>query len=225
MAWRCTSWRRLQGRLAAGLALFAYLSTTIGFPLPVVPVKDHSQRYPCEHHLCGCRNAEDCWRHCCCHTPEERWAWARANGIEPPAYAERPVSDGWRTARLRDRAEAASCPNCRRESAGQQNASSTSPRPCCAGHANGRSCCQAQPPKPTTEAERKPGAAVGWVAGMAAQQCRGVSTLWLSSGAVLPPPPRVAWNPCLVPLGWVSCPEASPRTIAHLPAVPPPRSL
>ena len=42
-----------------------YLTATFGFPLPSLPGKDHSQRYTCENHPCGCRSAEDCWRHCC----------------------------------------------------------------------------------------------------------------------------------------------------------------
>jgi hypothetical protein len=224
MAWRYTFRRLPRRRLTAGLALLAYLAAAFGFPLPALPVKDHGQRYPCEDHACGCRNAEDCWLHCCCHTPEERWAWARANHVEPPAYAERPASEGWNTVRLRDQAaEEESCPACCHECAGQAIAAPTSEKPCCASHHTGGSCCQPRPPGPAQDARPQPGTSVRWVVGMAALHCRGASTLWVSSGAVVPPPPTAAWSPCLLPLGWVSCREAALLAVAVPPAVPPPR--
>src|SRR5260370_41429566 len=91
---RPTFWRRLRPRLAAGVALFAYVAVAFGLPLPESgPRKDRSRPYPCMDHECGCQCAEDCWRHCCCFTPEERWAWAAEHGIQPPDYAERPAAD------------------------------------------------------------------------------------------------------------------------------------
>jgi len=42
------------------------------------------ERFPCEGCLCGCATAEQCWDDCCCHSLEERWAWAKANGVTPP---------------------------------------------------------------------------------------------------------------------------------------------
>src|SRR5437764_8818198 len=90
---RHTLWHRLGRRLCAGVVLVAYLLTAGGVPLPLPPEKDLSQPFPCQDHACGCRSAEECWRHCCCYTPEEKLAWARAHGIEPPAYAERPAAE------------------------------------------------------------------------------------------------------------------------------------
>src|ERR1700746_3683145 len=95
-------WRPLARRCVAGLALVAYLATSVGIPLPVAGGKERGQPYPCMDHPCGCATAEQCWRHCCCFTPEEKFAWAAAHGVTPPAYAERP-SGSWHTARLRDR--------------------------------------------------------------------------------------------------------------------------
>ena len=31
---------------------------------------------------CGCASAEQCFTNCCCHTPAETLAWAKARGIE-----------------------------------------------------------------------------------------------------------------------------------------------
>jgi hypothetical protein len=85
--------RGLTGKLSVGLALVSF-TTTIGFPLPATNVKNHSIPFPCQDHACGCQSAEQCWRHCCCFTVEDRWAWAKARGVEPPAYAEKPPADG-----------------------------------------------------------------------------------------------------------------------------------
>lgn len=73
--------------LAAGLSAVMYLVIATGVPLPMAATveKDLSQPFPCMNSPCGCQNAEQCWRSCCCHTPAERLAWAKAHGIAPPA--------------------------------------------------------------------------------------------------------------------------------------------
>jgi len=45
--------------------------------------KDRSQPFPCQDKPCGCNSAKQCFSSCCCHTPKELLAWARANGLEP----------------------------------------------------------------------------------------------------------------------------------------------
>ena len=45
--------------------------------------KDRSQPFPCQSKPCGCSSATQCFSSCCCHTPQELLAWARANGLEP----------------------------------------------------------------------------------------------------------------------------------------------
>jgi len=86
-------WRRLSGKLGAELALLSFIVTGIGIPLPAANLKDHSIPFPCQGHACGCPSAEQCWRHCCCFSAAERWAWAREHHVEPPAYAERATGD------------------------------------------------------------------------------------------------------------------------------------
>ncbi|HJT78443.1 MAG TPA: hypothetical protein VJ739_14665, partial [Gemmataceae bacterium] len=128
---------------------------------------------------CGCQSAEQCWRHCCCYTPEEKLAWAHAHGIEPPAYAERPAA-----------------PVCRH----------------CAGHDD--ACChKGHHPAPG-----------GWLVGVRALECRGTSTLWLSTGAVLPTVPGVAWNPWLLPADSLSYPDSPVLALSFSPPDPPPRA-
>ena len=69
----------------AGFLLANYILLLAGIPLPVPVAKDPSRPYPCQHHHCGCRSAEQCWRSCCCMSQEEKLAWARENGVTPPA--------------------------------------------------------------------------------------------------------------------------------------------
>lgn len=45
-----------------------------------------NERYPCENCRCGCFSAEQCWMSCCCHTLEQRLAWAKANHVTPPSW-------------------------------------------------------------------------------------------------------------------------------------------
>lgn len=67
------------------------------FPIPMVDIagssgqrgavgKDTSVPFPCMHKSCGCRNAEDCWRGCCCFTNTQKLAWATQNAVDVPDY-------------------------------------------------------------------------------------------------------------------------------------------
>ena len=105
-------WRALRPKLAAGLILLGYLAATIGLPVPVQDHKDASAPFPCRDNPCGCQSAEQCWTSCCCYTVEEHWYWARAHGVEPPAYAVRPADDGWDSRPQREQEERETCECC-----------------------------------------------------------------------------------------------------------------
>jgi hypothetical protein len=204
--------RRLGHRLCTGLALVAYLLTASGVPLPLPADKDHSLPFPCQDHACGCRSAEECWRHCCCFSPEEKLAWARDHGVRPPAYAERPVVLGWNGPRQRALAEgrahpAACCPH--------GGATARAEPPCCA-HAPSATCHTApRPPAPRH----------GWLVGLIAARCHGVSTAWVTCGSVLPPPPPLTWHPWSPLDATLSYADGLPLAPPSTPPDPPPRSL
>ena len=67
-----------------------YLIIVSGAPICIPGMmsasKDRSTPFPCMDSQCGCRDAEQCWKDCCCHTLSERIAWAREHGVAPPAY-------------------------------------------------------------------------------------------------------------------------------------------
>jgi len=194
-------------------ALVAYLAASVGLPLPVPTLKKSDQPFPCQNRPCGCQTAEQFWTGCCCFTPEERWAWARANKVQPPAYAERPsTSEACANALER------SC--CR-----AREASETEPRThsCCQQQQSKPSCCQ-KPSPLAGEQSPQPVSAVGWLIGSAALKCNGGNILWLSLGAESLPTPPLAWKPVVAPIAWLA--HSQQRALAHpsSPLTPPPRS-
>jgi hypothetical protein len=83
-------------RITTWLAIVGYALVASGLPLPcgvapAVPdaaiakrlgVKDRSRPFPCMDKPCGCDTADRCFTNCCCHTPAETLAWAKAHGVE-----------------------------------------------------------------------------------------------------------------------------------------------
>ncbi len=191
-------WRMLAAlpghRVRAALALAAYLSTGVGIPLPASPPRKSGAPFPCQDHVCGCMSAEQCWRSCCCHTVEERWAWARAHNVEPPEYAERPAAPGWQTTRLRDRERAGSC---------------------CSKHGHEGGCCEHK------QSRRASG--TRWVWTTAALSCHGSPAMGLAAATAVPPPAAVIWWPRLAPVAWLTPSNTSAQLLLYSPPVPPPR--
>jgi hypothetical protein len=74
-------------RPIAGLTLAAFLLASVGYPLRSDGEgKDLSQPFPCMYRQCGCRNAQQCWRGCCCFSNKQKLAWAKANNVTPPQF-------------------------------------------------------------------------------------------------------------------------------------------
>lgn len=83
--------------LACLLAALGYLAASFGvWPSPAFVLSwlgglraagEAAERYPCEDCPCGCTGAAQCWAHCCCHTTEQRLAWALERGVRPPSNA------------------------------------------------------------------------------------------------------------------------------------------
>jgi hypothetical protein len=144
---------------------------------------------------------------------EERWAWARANNVEPPAYAARPAGNGWQSVRLRDQAEGKKCcPNCEKKAhtIGEGQVACAK-KPCCEKH--------------ESESQEKPQSSKGWVLATAALQCRGLSTLWLTSGAVAPPPAPTTLKLWVQPEDRIVLRNQFPTLLSASPPDPPPRML
>jgi hypothetical protein len=210
---RLKLWRQLRYRLAVTGVCLAYLLAALDVPLPAFVHKDSAQPFPCQDHPCGCQTAEQCWSHCCCFTPEERWGWAREHGVEPPAYAERPAAkpveepadQGWNTVKLRDREQ-----------------QKTETKSCCRKQSEHAVCCQTSTEQPAKEAMAKKGG-THWGSVLTVLQCQGFRTLWVSVGAVLPVPLSPVWSPDCPPSFRFSLADTHAFVRSMPPPAPPPR--
>ena len=74
-----------------------YLLIAAGVPLPLTTkLTSLVVRYPCENSACGCKSADQCWRSCCCHTLEEKLAWAAEHQVQVPDYVAQQQPRGGR---------------------------------------------------------------------------------------------------------------------------------
>jgi hypothetical protein len=164
-------------RCVIAASLLAYIVVAAGVPLPLLrrPAKS-GELFPCATSGCGCGSAEQCWRGCCCHTLAERLAWAKQNGVKPPAFAlaeakragldasGRPIST--KIVRVSLAATAASkTPACC-----QKKATSS----CCKSSSTG-SCCSSRKVDAAKSDESN------FVIGFRALACHGQSLNWLAA--------------------------------------------
>lgn len=206
------------------LTLAAFVGTVVGFPLPTAtPEKDRSRPFPCQDRPCGCRSAEQCWRGCCCFTMQQKLAWAKEHGVEPPAFVQAVVRQ--EALALCQRPKGDDCQHCTK---------SHSPEPCPSETVGERHACSHSAKTRSKNTTCHPTAATaqhrgssGWrmVIGAAAARCQGIALLWSVLGGSLPPPEVVVWN-----FDWrlATTLESAPCTYLSsrlAPPVPPPRSL
>jgi hypothetical protein len=196
-----------------GLCVIAHLAATVGFPLPQpTEIEAGSQPFPCQHHHCGCRSADHCWRSCCCMSTQEKLAWAEKNGVSPPEYVLAAAKAEAAEAVAAAESETPSC--CSHVAVKRSSC-------CAATHADTpKQCCSAATEK---KAKRSTGR-VAWVLGIHAQKCQGISTQWIILGAVLPPPPpQQAPVDSAPPLWWSDSTVCQWQTVSKQPDVPPPQ--
>ncbi|MEN0109616.1 MAG: hypothetical protein AAF805_02725 [Planctomycetota bacterium] len=214
----------------ATAALLAVYLTVIGSgaPLPITWVASAAatlrvaadpdvERFPCEGCGCGCGTASRCWSKCCCHTPKQRLAWARREGVRPPEdvldAAEVLGLDvsAWRAAR---RARLAAPPQ-RLEATVVAELP-----PCC----RAKQRCEAPNPSsdPSHSAPKRSQQRVAGVSVLRAMACQGIADAWLALGNAVAPPPLdlvvIAPEPELLPvLG-----DTLGRSLGEAPPTPPP---
>lgn len=197
----------------AATAWFAIV--TSGVPLPAgMPSDKFGAPFPCQSHACGCRSASACWADCCCFTPEEKLAWARANGVTPPAGT--PTFD-----------------SSTNKPEPEENAPPAK-RACCAKHAKApavasvtkRSCCQAKnaegceatcPERRDEEAAETDDASRGVVL-LEAMKCRGVASSWTGTGQPFVAAPAIEWLPEISVSAMLPAPQVSfaPRRLRYV---------
>jgi hypothetical protein len=209
-------WIALRYRLGVLGVCLVYLLAALELPLPVFVHKISNQPFPCQDHLCGCQTAEQCWAHCCCFTPEQRWAWAREHNVEPPAYAEKPMDS--RAATVRERGSDRSLTVAARPSSTGWNTVKLRDRD--RGTTTVKSCCCTH--KPAAPAKEQPSDSGRWITMVNARRCQGYSTVWVNAGAVLPVPP-LTLSFDYVPPSRISLPLMRADIVPAPPPDPPPR--
>jgi hypothetical protein len=200
--------------------------------------KDRSLPFPCMDKPCGCATAEQCFTSCCCHTPAEMLAWAKANRVDPGMLAalERRAAAGVRPA-----PKAASC------------CATTAAQPaCCATEAvpvihepREASCCSvgsvtpaddvccdfeslATDPADATEpssspVDEEPVPPRRTIVLKAMLACGGIAAGLSAGGVALPPPAIVTCDVALVPVGTTLVADVSADGVRSAPDAPPPR--
>jgi len=199
-----------------------YLVVALGVPLPAPQAaeKDLSQPFPCMFSQCGCRTAEECWRHCCCHSLAERLQWARENHVQPPDYVlaeARAAGIQWSDDEPRD-----SHLTCRSDGGRYKGCSSAAAKGSCCCCCSKCSAAENPNPNPIRKPDSKPHPR--GVVLIAALACQGFGTDWISATISLPPPAPVHWTMAPGPVGRIEFGRDLFSPFSAPPPVPPPRS-
>jgi hypothetical protein len=198
--------RKLRPRraLVAALLIANQFLVASGLPLPAVaagPKKDLSKPFPCMNRPCGCMNADQCWHSCCCFTMREKLAWAKAHGVEPPAYVCEAAAE-------EEREEAAH--------AAHHLLSACKKRCCCC-------CCKAHEETVAQNPRQSlPAPAGKQIVLLMALDCQGhglLSILAIALPAIVRPVRQYEFQP----IAKVCMIEAAFDSIHFSPAIPPPR--
>lgn len=237
-------------RITTWLAILGYTLVASGLPLPfgnVSPAapasaavkrlagKDRSRPFPCMDKPCGCVTAEQCFTNCCCNTPAETLAWAKAHAVEPAVLAAL----------------------ARRAASGRQTVAKPAKSSCCStkAPAAGASCCTTKPSAtavvenveqrelrsddhslaatPTTLESKPEEIPVDQppqaeprtrsVTLRAMLACGGIVAEWFAAGAALPPP-RVEVPTAMRVIEVCAAGDESGECLRASPAAPPPRA-
>jgi hypothetical protein len=216
-------------RSTAWCAVLGYALVASGLPLPfgglpadfsagrgdaaaarLLAGKDRSRPFPCMDKPCGCATAEQCFSSCCCHSPAERLAWARARGVEASARA----AIARATPAPRPVATSASC--------------CTKKRNCCAAEATPPGPARGAAPEadrdggPDRDRARLTGRGRS-VSLRAMLACGGIVEQWFAAGSSLPPS-RVALPTAAPFVQRIAVADVFTDAATTPPDVPPPRT-
>lgn len=184
--------------------LCAFSVGLVGVPVIHVAPKDRSIPFPCQDSVCGCRDAESCWRSCCCHTHAERAAWALERGIQPPAYVLEKAAREIATAKSCCVAHVARCDDgaCSLDDGSRQDETT---------------------PAESVSDGREDASSVSLVFIDNYRKCRGLSPLWTVLDQALPARIETPSLPPLTAGEWLPCLSETISVWSSQPEPPPPR--
>jgi len=220
-------------RITTWLAILGYTLVASGLPLPfgvVSPAapesvaakrlagKDRARPFPCMDKPCGCATAEQCFTSCCCNTPAETLAWARAHQVEPAvlvALELRVDHEPRSAAKAAAPIQSACCSTAALE---------TEPSCCATASAAPRMADAASVDAVSTahdEPSDEPRSRTVTLRAMLA--CGGIVAEWFAAGAALPPP-QVEVSVAMHVLGVCLPGDEAGECLRASPAAPPPRA-
>lgn len=179
----------------------ALLLGAVGFPTVRRVAKDRSVPFPCQDKACGCRDAASCWKSCCCNTNQQKLAWAKRQGVTPPAFVV--------AAAAKEQAKAK--------------------KPCCqmaAGKGSAGACGLAVPASPAlkeAKSSSRETAELGLVLASSYRKCQGLATLWTLLGQALLPDVELPVATAPEPGEWLTIGSESLCGDALPPRLRPPR--
>lgn len=101
---------------------------SLGIPTAApVDKRGAGEPFPCQDCPCGCKDAETCWRDCCCFTNQQKLAWAKRHRVQPPAFVV--------AAAKREGTSRTACHACAGNAAGCGGAKASNLPSCCARRA------------------------------------------------------------------------------------------
>lgn len=216
------TWNKLTRGLRRGLlsaAAISFIVGAVGVPLPVALVKDRSVAFPCMHRSCGCHDAADCKKHCCCFSSEEKLAWSDEHGVDPTPF----VADDFLAALP---TKISHEPGCHTQGTSHLFAIVASVMPACVKGSVSQSCCAKKAAEPGSDlahrAVRHRGNQMLTIA--AYRQCTGLASLWTLVHAALPPSKPVQCEFRWFVTGRVVQQTWSLATVCFTPPTPPPRA-
>jgi hypothetical protein len=169
---------------------------------------------------CGCATAEQCFANCCCHTPTERLAWARAHNVEAAVLAALE-----RRAGTEPRKPGSGC--CAKKAAKPAYSAPSldlvGPDICSEYQSLAATPAPVSVENSPEPAEESPQPRLVVLRAMLA--CGGIAAEWFSCGASLPPPAIVAavvtYEPPLITLDVA---DDEMICVPSVPDLPPPRA-
>jgi hypothetical protein len=201
---RNTFWRPFRRKLCAAVTLFAYVLTSLSIPLPAAASKAGADASSCCQQVCGCP-AEERERHqCCCFHPAPPPEPRKTGASKKRSCCETPAEPGCDSPCCKEHApENAPLPQADPDEEDPQT--------------------QQEEPEDIPAQEPAPGKGPRWVLGISALKCQGLSTLWVTSGAALPPATPLTWSPVLGRIDWLSSSSFFALDLSPDPPAPPPR--
>lgn len=158
----------------------------LGYPIYEVAMKKGDTPFPCQFSRCGCQTAEQCRTSCCCHSRQERVAWAVERGIDPDRVAVLTPEEKFQFTF-----------NAQQGLKQKKSCCQTAKASCCSKAAQVAKCCETQRlggsvALPNDVAAKKEAKALRWVLSISASKCKGTGVDWIQAGFVGQPPLRVA---------------------------------